>query len=251
MLKPLVKKTIVQEIITNFLHMIQTENFKPGDKILSERELAEQWRVSRTSIREAMQILAFNQVIIVRQGSGTYLNKLPDAMLKKADDKEAPSSENEYGLVQRREARAIIEPVIIRIAAQRIEKKELEEVKRTIGRMEELLAKKQYGGYAIEDINFHLFIAKTTRNKYLYGHLCSLITDSADFYYAFGHMPDLEHWSFTEHKQMYKSLAKHDPDSAEKIMRQHLRRAFKEYREYVGVVVPDDYFKKYDPFAEA
>jgi len=247
MRQPLVKKSIVQEIIADFMHMVQTENLKQGDKIASERELSNEWQVSRTSIREAMQILAFNKVVTIKQGSGTYLNKFPSAIQKKVINIDT-IDKRECCLIQRFEARLVLEPMLIKIAAKRIDQNELGELKKIIDNMRDYLRNGQYGGYATEDINFHSLIAKTAHNIYLYDMLCMIILDSAEWYYAFGHTPNLENWSFTEHMEMYDALEKHDENEAEKIMHQHIQSAFKEHRKYIGVAMPEDFDEAHNIF---
>jgi DNA-binding FadR family transcriptional regulator len=250
MRQPLVKKSIVQEIIADFLHMVQTENLKQGDKIASERELSHQWQVSRTSIREAMQILAFNKVVTIKQGSGTYLNKFPSAIQKKVISIDTVDK-RECSLVQRFEARLVLEPMLIKVAAKRIDENELGELKKITNNMGDFLRNGQFGGYATEDINFHSFIAKITHNRYLYDMLCLIILDAAEWYYAFGHTPNLESWSFTEHMQMYSALERHDENEAGKIMHQHIQSAFREHRKYIGVAMSENFDEDHNIFNDS
>ncbi len=247
MLKPLVKKSIVEEIIANFMHMVQTDDLKQGDRIASERDLAQQWRVSRSSVREAMKILAFNKVVTIKQGNGTFLNKFPNAIIKKAIAIDS-IEKRECNLLQRFEARMILEPMLIKLAAERIDKGKLDMLKKTVNNMEEFLKNGQYGGYATEDINFHSIIAKAANNKYLYEMFCSVIIDSSEWYYSFGHTPNLESWSYKEHLQMYEALEEHNAEKAESIMKQHIQSALREYRKYVGISIPESYYKDYNVF---
>src|SRR3989339_351224 len=53
--KPIATRKIYQYILEQFVHLVSTGVLKPGDKIPSERELAESFKVSRPSVREALQ----------------------------------------------------------------------------------------------------------------------------------------------------------------------------------------------------
>ena len=72
------KNSIVQQIIPRILEYITDNNLSIGDKLPTEREMAAMWNVSRSSLRSAVQLLIYNSVLSVRQGSGIYLKELPE-----------------------------------------------------------------------------------------------------------------------------------------------------------------------------
>lgn len=59
---------------------IQRGDFSPGQRLPSERDLAERWQVSRSLIREGLAMLVAKGTLTRRHGSGTYVNE-PDARL--------------------------------------------------------------------------------------------------------------------------------------------------------------------------
>lgn len=63
-----------EDIIERIKIMIAQGNLKPGDRLPSERELAEYFDVSRVPVREALKILEYMGVISNRRGDGMYLN---------------------------------------------------------------------------------------------------------------------------------------------------------------------------------
>ena len=97
--------TMVEEVIRNMLLLIETAKLQPGDRFFSERELVQRWGVSRTTIREAIKALVFSDVLTTRQGSGTYLNKLPDYLLDSYRTKESSIREASHDFEMRMEAR--------------------------------------------------------------------------------------------------------------------------------------------------
>lgn len=66
-------KKMFEEIVSNIKHIIEEDKLIPGDKIPSERELAERLSVGRSSIREGLRSLELLGIIETRRGEGTFL----------------------------------------------------------------------------------------------------------------------------------------------------------------------------------
>ncbi|TWD81728.1 DNA-binding FadR family transcriptional regulator [Kribbella amoyensis] len=63
--------------------MILDGSLKPGDRLPREADLAEQLRISRSSLREAVKALAMIRILDVRRGDGTYVTSLtPEILLE-------------------------------------------------------------------------------------------------------------------------------------------------------------------------
>ena len=68
------KKRLSESIADDILTMITIEKrFKEGDKLPNENDLSSELDVSRTTLREAIRILATNGVLEIRRGKGTYV----------------------------------------------------------------------------------------------------------------------------------------------------------------------------------
>lgn len=78
---PIVTKTNVQAVIDQLVSLIERGEVKPGDRLPSERELSELFRVSRTCIREAFSALALLGVLEIKPGEGAYVGNLDVAPL--------------------------------------------------------------------------------------------------------------------------------------------------------------------------
>jgi GntR family transcriptional regulator, transcriptional repressor for pyruvate dehydrogenase complex len=75
------RPSVVQDIIAIFKQKLIQGELKPGQRLPSEYELAQQMNVGRSAVREAMKILEGLGVIIIQQGSGTYISESPSANL--------------------------------------------------------------------------------------------------------------------------------------------------------------------------
>src|ERR671930_2747327 len=72
-LEPVRRSRIYEHIVDQIHALIREGRWSPGDQIPPERELAERFRVSRTSVREALRALEMQGIIESRQGGGTFI----------------------------------------------------------------------------------------------------------------------------------------------------------------------------------
>ena len=69
-------KRLSEQTADNILSMIAIDKrYKPGEKLPNENELSEMLGVSRTTLREAVRILAAGQVVEIQRGRGTYVRQ--------------------------------------------------------------------------------------------------------------------------------------------------------------------------------
>src|SRR3979409_1609770 len=73
LLEPVKRSRIYEHIVEQIHPLIREGRWAPGDQIPPERELAERFRVSRTSVREALRALEMQGIIDSRQGGGTLV----------------------------------------------------------------------------------------------------------------------------------------------------------------------------------
>ena len=72
-LKPIKRSRLYESAVDQIRSLILADNYNPGDRLPSERELAEQLSVGRPSVREALRILGAMGLIEIRVGNGTYV----------------------------------------------------------------------------------------------------------------------------------------------------------------------------------
>ena len=71
------EKSLPQKISEDIITFILEEKLQPGDKLPNETVLSEHLNAGRSSIREAMKLLASRNIVTIRQGSGTYIASSP------------------------------------------------------------------------------------------------------------------------------------------------------------------------------
>src|SRR5580693_1594827 len=92
--QPLPRHSLADAVVGRLQQQLSLGIYQPGEKLPSEPELMEQFGVGRSTIREAIRILANTGLLSVRQGSGTYVEQ-PGGVseplsvrLKRADNKD-------------------------------------------------------------------------------------------------------------------------------------------------------------------
>ncbi len=70
--QPVRRSRVSTDIVRQIQDLIAAEDLQPGDRLPGERELADALSVSRQSVREALRVLDYLGVVVVRPGEGTF-----------------------------------------------------------------------------------------------------------------------------------------------------------------------------------
>lgn len=139
--------------------MIRVEKkYKPGDRIPNEYELAEELKVSRTTIREAVKILVSNNVLEIRRGLGTFV-------LKENKNRLHSLLKSEVSIHDLYEIRLMFEPKVAYYAAQRANNMEIEHILEVGKQIEEKIL--HNADRTEEEFAFHRLIAKAAHNEFI------------------------------------------------------------------------------------
>jgi GntR family transcriptional repressor for pyruvate dehydrogenase complex len=161
--KVIKRESTLEVIVQQIKGQIKKGILKPGEKLPSERKLADLLGVSRSSIREAIQALAFSGYLEVNQGKGTYILE----MATKYDEIANFFSEfSNYSLDYLMEARIMLEGEFARLAALNASQEEIDVIEKVFN---EIAKSKDLNSFVVKDLEFHLTIAKATHNPFMYG----------------------------------------------------------------------------------
>ena len=162
---PIKTKRLYEEIVEQIKQLITDGSLKPGDKLLSERELAEQFQVSRASVREAIRTLEMLGVIDIRPGEGTFIRGMdtvdiirPLAMFLALE---------RSSLLDMFEMRRIFEIGTVSLAAERATQEELDQIEAMLEMMRERLNVLDPEKGEEYDTAFHYAVAEATHNSLL------------------------------------------------------------------------------------
>ncbi|WP_375271485.1 FadR/GntR family transcriptional regulator [Sphingomonas sp.] len=211
-------RKLYQQAAATIAAAIQRGDYRPGQRIPSERDLAEEHKVSRPTIREALIALEVTGLVRSRHGSGIFVVDNPSS--------DALSLSLDIGAFELTEARRLFEGETAALAALSITDADLARLEKLIGEMER--ENQQQVGGERADREFHLVIARATANSAIVGvieslwdaryssPLCAEMLERAR---KVGVQPRID-----EHLVIIQALRNRDPAAARTAMREHLAR---------------------------
>ncbi|MBW2149000.1 MAG: FadR family transcriptional regulator [Deltaproteobacteria bacterium] len=219
-LRPIQQTMLYEEIIKLIRNQIASGNLKPGDRLPSGRKLSEKLMVSRAVVREAMRILEFMGVAKIQHGGMTILldRQNRDMLIDSLDTILRPDKDIIMDLI---EIRYLIEPSITRLAAERANSKDLEQLKETL---EQMKAEIDSGNFGIQgSMNFHYSLARSTRNRVAMRVMNVLIGISWELRALSYRTPGRPRVSLDQHRNILDAMIRKDSLEAEAAMREHFK----------------------------
>jgi GntR family transcriptional regulator, transcriptional repressor for pyruvate dehydrogenase complex len=223
-----VKKTSLSDAVTeSVISQIREGRYRAGDRIPTERELAKQLGVGRTSVREGLTFLEKLGILEIRQGTGMVvrslsLEKVFEHLLPVQTIIELPDKDVRNIMHVRR----VLEAESARLAAQNATEEELEHLSKLLDGMAASLEKPR--DYLDLDLEFHVVLAEAAGNPVL-AQLTGLIRDIYTRYFEIVlEDPEMNRTSLQFHRQLYIALRERDSDAAHKHIIAHLIQAEKD-----------------------
>ena len=161
--KKIKPKKIYEEVTETIYEMIRTGKLLPGQKLDSVQQLAENFQVGRSAIREALTSLRAMGLIEMRQGEGTFIREFStDQIVFPLSTAILMNKEDISNLL---EVRKIIEVGTATVAAQKRTAEQLGAIEEALNDMKQAHGNQELGEEA--DLKFHLAIAKGSQNTLL------------------------------------------------------------------------------------
>lgn len=161
--KKIKKDTTPLIIVNEIINSIERGELKLNEKLPPERDLAKTFGVGRTSIREAIRALVVMGYLEVIQGKGTFVcrnSRLSD--YEELNLKHIIEASSVFDLM---EARKILEIGAIKLAAERIDAKQLTKMQKIISEME--VCDNNMRVFYEADLKFHNAIAEASSNAFI------------------------------------------------------------------------------------
>jgi len=203
--------SVTDEALSRIREMISSGEFKPGDRLPREADLAARLQVSRNSLREAIRALSLIHVVDVRQGDGTYVTSMEPDLLSSAvsfvidfhrDDK----------VLHLLHVRRVLEPAATALAASRIGDDALLALRALLDEMDSASSVETLVPL---DQEFHGRIAECSGNPVLASLIraVSAPTTRARVWRGITQEGALRR-THAEHESIYAALAAHEPELA-------------------------------------
>jgi DNA-binding FadR family transcriptional regulator len=208
---------LYQQVARSIAASIAEGRYVPGDRLPSERGLADSFGVSRPTIRDAMIALEFQGLVEARQGSGVYVT----ARGKPEDD----TAEAEVSALELTEARRLFEGEACALAAAAVSDEQLMALERIARDLVNLAGAED--GERLEH-DFHMAVAHATRNAAIVAAVEEIWTLRRQFPDCSGQLrrvrlADPEGFS-ADHQAIVAALRGRDPKEARRVIHEHLNR---------------------------
>ena len=216
--EPIKSTRIYEEIIRQIKTLVAEGQLKSGDRLPPERDLAEKFRVSRASVREALRALESMGLIEIRAGDGTFIKEISvEALIEPL----ALVIFTQRGAVAELfEARKILEPPIAALAAQRAAREEIQEMEHILEEQAKEIAAGRTG--VRQDAAFHAAIAGAAHNRAISRIVTALMDLLAESREESLHTPGRPGRSHEDHRRILAALQGRNEAQAMEAMLDHI-----------------------------
>jgi GntR family transcriptional regulator, transcriptional repressor for pyruvate dehydrogenase complex len=222
LLKPIRRVRLYEEAVEQIQTLILSKEYKPGDRLPSERALAEHFHISRHSLREALRILDVMGLIEINVGAGIYVKEVDFLPYIESLNLSISSrlSQERDSFVKLWSARRVLETGVVDLAAKQVTEPFLKSLGWCIEEMGKNIDHQE--AFISAGIRFHRLIAEMSQNEILiliWDMLANLIRKSQSKIYGVSWSPRK---ALSAHKTIYLALKARDSRKAVEAMKQHM-----------------------------
>ncbi|MBI1795213.1 MAG: FadR family transcriptional regulator [Chloroflexi bacterium] len=218
---PIQTERLYERIVSQIEQRIEAGDLKVGDQLPSERELAEQFAVSRTAVREAVKALRQKGLMEIRPGRGTFITNATSDTIR-----DSIGMLMKFGIAKGSgnlvEVREILEPEIAALAATRITDEYITAMREAVEIMETALDNVDV--FVEADLDFHLALAEGTQNPFIPILMDSIIDLLREQRKRIGLTKGGLQRGQVHHKKILDSVIRRDPQAARQAMQDHLQQ---------------------------
>lgn len=240
--KQIKPRKIYEEVTEALLKSIKNGDLKPGDQLESVQQLAENFKVSRSAVREALSALRVMGLIEMKQGEGTFVREFDPIMI--TTTLSAATLTKQEDIINLLEVRKILETGAAFTAALHRTEKDLIAMENALSNMEKGLHDEDKGEKA--DIAFHLAIASATQNPILArimnnvsGLMTETIRDTRKLW-LYNKQTTIDRL-YHEHVQIYEAIKNQEAEKASQIMHDHLQNVEIALKRYIEATNQKNY----------
>ena len=218
LVEPIKSTRIYEEIIRQIKTLVQEGKLKSGDQLPPERELAERFKVSRASVREALRALESMGLLEIRRGEGTFVREVSVESLIEPLALVILTQREAVGELF--EARRLLEPAIAGLAARRATRDEIVEMERILEEQAKEVAAGRTG--LAQDAAFHAAIASSAHNRAITRIVHALMDLLSQSREESLHIPGRPVRSHQDHRKILEAIQRGDGPGAKSAMLDHL-----------------------------
>lgn len=212
--------TLASRVTDQLENLIVERRLPVGDRLPAERELAQQFGVSRTVVREAVRSLVAKNLLEVIPGSGTHVRNPTSESISQSLSVYLQLGQPSLDYDKIHEVRRLLEMEIVALAAARRTDDDLAEMKNTLQEMANTQADRD--SFAQNDVAFHAALARATQNE-LFALLLDSVVDIMTQVRRLGFdVPGAQKHALTYHALIFDQVKAGDAGKACHAMAEHL-----------------------------
>lgn len=212
-----------QQIVKDIQNKILNKFYKPGEKLPTERQLAEIYGISRTSVREALKKLAQIGIVVTKQGSGNYIKSIDTSSV--VETLLQYFYMNGATITEFFKLRKMLEVQVAREAAHKRTAAELKNIRkyaRLCANEISAMLNHQKHSYTKTDRMFHVAIAEASHNKLLRNFVEIVQKTFAMQHKLFKRTDNELNEIIRQHSVMLNAIEDGDADAAAKAVEEHM-----------------------------
>jgi GntR family transcriptional repressor for pyruvate dehydrogenase complex len=212
---------LYEQIVSQIERRIVNGDLKVGSQLPPETELAKQFGVSRTAVREAIKALREKGLVEVQAGRGTFVTNGTSRAVRHslALMAQIGKAEGQASLV---EVRELFEPEIAALAAARATEENVRALRESVAAMDDALLDAE--AFIEADLDFHLALAEATQNAIIPNLIDSIVDLLREQRMRIFHVEGGPERGQYHHKRILEAVAHRDPAAARTAMHTHLRQ---------------------------
>jgi DNA-binding FadR family transcriptional regulator len=213
--EPVRPPTTFEETVERLGNAIRLGLLTPGSRLPPERRLADQLRISRSTLRLALTTLVQSGHLISSRGrrGGNFVADRPPL----AEEGEGPLGDEAWAVLDNRVAIEVGSTVL---AAERAQSEELDRLDDLVERM---AGAPEFEDYRRADIRFHIGVAEAAHSPRLVGAMTSVQGEMSDLIALIAHPEQVLTHSNAQHRRLVSLLRRGDAARAGRLMREHIR----------------------------
>jgi GntR family transcriptional repressor for pyruvate dehydrogenase complex len=222
---------LYEQIVQQIEESILKGDLTPGSQLPAERELAEQFGVSRTAVREAIKALQEKGLVDAFPGRGTFVTNGTSNSMRRSLDRIIKSGESD-GLAYLVEVREILEPEIAALAATRADYQDLAAMREAIDVMDN--AEWSSEAFIEADLDFHLALAEAAANPIVLSLIDSIVGLLREQRLRISRVEGGPARGQQYHRSILEAIERHDAQGARAAMQAHLWQVREDSRNSPG-----------------
>ncbi|HTV91517.1 MAG TPA: FadR/GntR family transcriptional regulator [Verrucomicrobiae bacterium] len=210
------RNSLAQQVVDRVRALIADGTYPIGERLPAEGPLGEAFGVGRSTLREAMRVLASRGIVDVRHGDGTFI--AAGALHEPFEERLGRA-----GLRDLYEARLVLELPLAELAAQRRTSRDVATMRKALKTRAAAAKRGDVDAYGNADFDFHLAVARAAKNAALFDMYAAFVDVAKP---ALGTMIDaryIQNERDTLHDALCDAIAAGDRSKARRLVRSHLQ----------------------------